>query len=156
MRQTYIVTYDVCDAKRLRKVFKTMKGYGEHLQLSVFRCELSHRELVELRALLGGIIHHDKDQVLFVDVGPEEGRGNTSISSIGRAYKVPRSDARSWCNRGVARLRAVRGATMPGERSQAARSLTSMEDIGTDWRLPRRSMGLSCAKASGHRSQLAL
>jgi CRISPR-associated protein Cas2 len=37
MRQGYIVTYDVCNPKRLRKVFKTMQGYGEHLQLSVFR-----------------------------------------------------------------------------------------------------------------------
>lgn len=89
MRQTYIVTYDVSDPKRLRKVFKTLKGYGDHLQLSVFRCELNRRELVELRALLGGIIHHDHDQVLFVDVGPEEGRGNTSISALGLAYDVP-------------------------------------------------------------------
>jgi CRISPR-associated protein Cas2 len=89
MRQTYIVTYDVSDPKRLRKVFKTLKGYGDHLQLSVFRCELNHRELVELRARLGGIIHHDQDQVLFVDVGPEEGRGNTSISALGRVYHQP-------------------------------------------------------------------
>jgi CRISPR-associated protein Cas2 len=89
MRQTYIVTYDVCDPKRLRRVFKTMKGYGDHLQLSVFRCELSHRELVELRARLGSIIHHGQDQVLFVDVGPEDGRGNTSISALGQAYAPP-------------------------------------------------------------------
>lgn len=89
MRQTYIVTYDVSDPKRLRKVFKIMKGYGDHLQLSVFRCELNHRELVELRALLGGIIHHDRDQVLFVDVGPTDGRGNTSIMALGQAYDPP-------------------------------------------------------------------
>ena len=89
MRQTYIVTYDVSDPKRLRRGFKAMKGYGDHLQLSVFRCELSHRELVELRARLGGIIHHDQDQVLFVDVGPQEGRGNTSITALGRAYDLP-------------------------------------------------------------------
>lgn len=89
MRQTYIVSYDISDPKRLRKVFKLMKGYGEHLQLSVFRCELTHRALVELRARLGGIIHHEHDQVLFVDVGPEEGRGSTSISAIGRPYEAP-------------------------------------------------------------------
>lgn len=89
MRQTYIVTYDVCHPKRLRKVFKTMKGYGEHLQLSVFRCELDHRELVELRARLGGIINHDEDQVLLVDIGPEDGRGSTSISAVGRVYTSP-------------------------------------------------------------------
>jgi len=89
MRQTYIVSYDISDPKRLRKVFKLMKGYGEHVQLSVFRCELTHRALVELRARLGGIIHHDQDQVLFVDVGPEEGRASTSIAAMGRAYKPP-------------------------------------------------------------------
>jgi CRISPR-associated protein Cas2 len=89
MRQTFIVSYDISDPKRLRKVFKLMKGYGEHVQLSVFRCELAHRALVELRARLGGIIHHDRDQVLFVNVGPEDGRGNTSISALGRAYKSP-------------------------------------------------------------------
>jgi CRISPR-associated protein Cas2 len=86
MRQTYIVAYDISDPKRLRKVFKTMKGYGDHVQLSVFRCELTHRALVELRVRLGGIIHHDQDQVLFVDIGPEEGRASTSISALGRAY----------------------------------------------------------------------
>jgi CRISPR-associated protein Cas2 len=93
MRQTYIVTYDVCDPKRLRKVFKAMKGYGAHLQLSVFRCELSHRELVELRARLGAIIHHEEDQVLFVDVGPQDGRAITSISAIGLAYDLPQRRA---------------------------------------------------------------
>ncbi|HEX3595030.1 MAG TPA: CRISPR-associated endonuclease Cas2 [Polyangiaceae bacterium] len=89
MRQTYIVSYDISDPKRLRKVFRLMKGYGEHVQLSVFRCELTHRALVELRVRLGATIRHDVDQVLFVDVGPEDGRGSTSISSLGRAYKPP-------------------------------------------------------------------
>ncbi len=89
MRQTYIVSYDISDAKRLRKVFKLMKGYGDHVQLSVFRCELTHRALVELRTRLGGIIHHRDDQVLFVDVGPEEGRGSGAISAMGRAYTPP-------------------------------------------------------------------
>ncbi len=89
MRQTYIVTYDVCDPKRLRKVFKLMKGYGDHLQLSVFRCDLDTRSLHELRGRLGSVIHHDEDQVLFVDVGPSEGRAATSIGAVGRAYRPP-------------------------------------------------------------------
>lgn len=28
MRQRYLVTYDIGDPKRLRKVFKLLKGYG--------------------------------------------------------------------------------------------------------------------------------
>ncbi|MEY4512541.1 MAG: hypothetical protein RLZZ450_4663 [Pseudomonadota bacterium] len=89
MRQAYIVTYDVSDPKRLRRVFRTMRGYGDHLQLSVFRCELNDRELVELRAKLAEVIHHEQDQVLFVDMGPAEGRGLGAIRSLGRAYQSP-------------------------------------------------------------------
>lgn len=89
MRQAYIVTYDVSHPKRLRRVFKIVRGYGEHLQLSVFRCELNDRELVELRARLAEAIHHEQDQVLFIDMGPAEGRGRDSIRSLGRAYKPP-------------------------------------------------------------------
>jgi CRISPR-associated protein Cas2 len=93
MRQTYIVAYDISDPKRLRKVYRLMKGYGEHVQLSVFRCELTHRLLVELRVRLGAIIHHGVDQVLLVDVGPEDGRAATAISSLGRAYSPPSRSA---------------------------------------------------------------
>jgi CRISPR-associated protein Cas2 len=93
MRQTYIVTYDIGDDRRRGQVFKALKGYGEHLQFSVFRCDLSKRELVELRTRLADIIHHSQDQVLFVDVGPSEGRGATSINSIGRIYIEPERNA---------------------------------------------------------------
>lgn len=89
MRQAYIVSYDVCNPKRLRKVFKIMKGYGEHLQLSVFQCELDERELVEVRAKLADVIDHGRDQVLFVDFGPAEGRARSAIRSVGRAYTPP-------------------------------------------------------------------
>jgi CRISPR-associated protein Cas2 len=89
MRQTYVISYDVSDPKRLRKVFKTMRGYGDPIQLSVFRCELSRRELVELRGALAKIIHHGEDQVLFVDVGPADGRAVTSFASLGRPYLHP-------------------------------------------------------------------
>ena len=89
MRQTYVVSYDVSDPKRLRKVFRMMRGYGDPIQLSVFRCELTRRGLVELRTALAAIIHHDEDQVLFVDIGPTEGRAETSFASLGRAYLHP-------------------------------------------------------------------
>jgi CRISPR-associated protein Cas2 len=89
MRQAFIVTYDICDPKRLRQVFKVMLGYGEHLQLSVFRCELDRRELVELRTRLSHIVKHDEDQVLFVDIGPVDGRGAGSIAYLGLPYVPP-------------------------------------------------------------------
>jgi len=86
MRQTYVVTYDICEAKRLRRVYRVLLGYGEHLQYSVFRCELSAREVVELRERLGRVIHHRQDQVLFVHLGPSDGRVREAFATLGRAY----------------------------------------------------------------------
>ena len=86
MRTSYIVTYDISDDKRLRKVFKTMRGYSDHLQYSVFECQLTRMDLVRLRAELAEIIHHKEDQVLFIDIGPAEGRGDRVITSLGKAY----------------------------------------------------------------------
>jgi CRISPR-associated protein Cas2 len=89
MRNAYIVTYDIADPKRLRRVYQLMLGYGEHVQLSVFECELNPRELLEVRHALGEIIHHGQDQVLFANLGTVEGRGSESITSLGRPYVDP-------------------------------------------------------------------
>jgi len=86
MRQRYIVTYDICEPSRLRKVFKLMKGYGEHLQLSVVRCDLSRMSLAQMKAELNEVIHAQQDQVLIIDVGPTEGRGEEVFESLGKAY----------------------------------------------------------------------
>jgi CRISPR-associated protein Cas2 len=86
VRKSYLVCYDICDDKRLRRVFKVMRGYGDHLQYSVFECQLRKLELVELKMELAAIIHHDQDQVLFVDLGPAEGRGDRVITALGKPY----------------------------------------------------------------------
>ena len=93
MRQMFVVSYDISDPKRLRRVFQLMRGWGDHLQLSVFQCELNAREVVELRVQLDAIIHHDEDQVLFINVGPVDGRGSRSIESLGRPYMYPERHA---------------------------------------------------------------
>ncbi len=66
----YFVSYDISDSKRWRRVFKTMQGYGEWLQLSVFQCRLRRENLAEMIAQLDGMIHHGHDHVLIVDLGP--------------------------------------------------------------------------------------
>jgi CRISPR-associated protein Cas2 len=52
MRNVYLVCYDVADDKRLRKTYKTMCGFGDPLQYSVFRCELSAVERQSLKESL--------------------------------------------------------------------------------------------------------
>lgn len=86
MRMSYLVCYDISDEKRLRRVFKTMRGYGDHLQYSVFECQLTPMDLTRCRNDLSKIIHHDADQVLFVNLGPAEGRGDRVITALGRPY----------------------------------------------------------------------
>lgn len=88
MRNSYLVCYDISDDKRLRRVFKIMRDYGDHLQYSVFECALTPRDLVRLKAELTEVIHHSEDQVLFVDLGPAEGRGERVITALGRPYTV--------------------------------------------------------------------
>lgn len=86
MRNTFLVCYDISDDFRRGRVLKTMKGFGDHLQYSVFECQLNATDLARCRHALGQVIHHKDDQVLFVDLGPAEGRGDRVISAIGRPY----------------------------------------------------------------------
>ena len=90
---TYFVTYDICDDDRRARVFGIMKGAGEHVQYSVFRCELTDRAKEELIADLLPVIHAGEDQVLFVDLGPSTGRAATCISSLGLPYEPPKRGA---------------------------------------------------------------
>ena len=76
MRNTFLVTYDICDDKRLRKVFKAMRDFGDHLQYSVFECQFTPIDLASCRHVVGEIIHHGEDQVLFIDLGPPRAAAN--------------------------------------------------------------------------------
>ena len=93
MRKAYIVSYDIADPKRLRKVFKLLHGFGDHIQLSVFRCELSDADRVRLIARLTELVHHKADQVLVIDLGLADKKdGDRRIKSVGRPY-VPKERA---------------------------------------------------------------
>ena len=72
-------------------MFKTLGGFGEHVQLSVFRCDLTPPRLVRLTTLLDLLIHHDEDQVLFVKVGKSSERVLTAFTILGRphAFRLP-------------------------------------------------------------------
>lgn len=83
----WIVTYDIRDPKRWRRVFRAMKGRGEWLQLSVFQCRLSRRGMVELRAAIAGIVKQDEDHVLFLDLGPADAV-KPRVSALGKSFEA--------------------------------------------------------------------
>lgn len=87
MRSCYIVSYDISSPQRLRRVHRTMRGFGEPLQYSVFRCNLSPSERVLLLEALTPLINHREDQVMLINIGPADGRSLESIETLGRAMR---------------------------------------------------------------------
>lgn len=83
--RAYIVTYDIADSRRWRRVFKTMNGFGEWLQLSVFQCRLSKRRRAELETRLRDLIKVGQDHVLVIDIGPAD-KTDIAVTSIGKTY----------------------------------------------------------------------
>ena len=59
-----------------------MRGYGVHLQLSVFECNIDDQQEVRLRTTLKRILHPTDDQVLFIRIG----QSATAITALGRPY----------------------------------------------------------------------
>jgi CRISPR-associated protein Cas2 len=86
MEHLFIVSYDVSEPKRWRKVYKTMRGYGEWVQLSVFQCRMSKTRLLQLEAALGEIVNQHEDHVLFLDLGPADAV-KPRINSIGKPFQ---------------------------------------------------------------------
>lgn len=81
----YIVTYDIADQKRWRRVFRTMKGFGRWLQLSVFQCRLTGRRRADLGAALERLIHHKEDHVVILDLGLAD-EVDLRVESIGKNF----------------------------------------------------------------------
>ncbi len=82
----FIVTYDIADPKRWRRMFKAMHGYGEWLQLSVFQCRLSPLRRAELETRLRELVKNGEDHVLLIDVGPAD-RIELAMESIGKTVQ---------------------------------------------------------------------
>jgi CRISPR-associated protein Cas2 len=83
--RTYIVTYDIADDRRWRRLFKIMHGFGEWLQLSVFQCRLSRRRRAELETQLRELVKTGEDHVLLIDVGPAD-KMDLAVASIGKIF----------------------------------------------------------------------
>ena len=64
VKHWYLVCYDIRDPKRWRKAYKLLQGYGESLQLSIFRCWLSQREREKLRWELEKILASEDNLLL--------------------------------------------------------------------------------------------
>ena len=86
-RKRYLVAYDVADDKRRNQVFRTLSGYGDRAQYSVFFCEVNPRELAELRGKLHRTIHDSEDRVMILKLGAATQPLETDLQCLGKPYR---------------------------------------------------------------------
>ncbi|MBK9120447.1 MAG: CRISPR-associated endonuclease Cas2 [Phycisphaerales bacterium] len=85
MRRCYLVCYDVRNDKRLRRIHKLMKAYGEPWQYSVFYCTLKAIDRVRLENAAREILNLKEDQLLIVDLGSNEEAAREAATTLGPA-----------------------------------------------------------------------
>ena len=85
-RRVYLCSYDVAEDKRRTKLFELLKDHGEHVQYSVFLCSLTVMEVKRLSTCATEIIHQEEDQLLVIDIGPDDVDWTTSLSCLGKTW----------------------------------------------------------------------
>jgi len=88
-RTRYLVSYDICDPKRLRNVHRVVSDFGYPMQYSVFICDLDAIELIWLKEEVGSVMNHSEDSVAFINLGPPEERGSRCFSFLGVTKTLP-------------------------------------------------------------------
>ena len=83
-----VISYDIVNDKRRTKVMKLLKGYGTHVQYSVFECDLSPPQLQALKGKLSALIdlHADSVRFYFLDIAAV---GRIKIVGVGQVSSDP-------------------------------------------------------------------
>ena len=81
----YMVTYDISDPVRLRRVERIMTNYGSRVQLSVFFCDLTQQSRARMKQQLSQCILDRKDSVMIVDFGYVDASRKWPIEYLGQA-----------------------------------------------------------------------
>ena len=89
-RTRYLIAYDICNPRRLRRVVKIMEAYGQRLQYSVFLCDLSQSELLSWRSEIVPELVQVVDSMVLIDLGPP---GFRPVETIGTPRHLPSSGA---------------------------------------------------------------
>lgn len=72
MKQLYVIAFDVCDPRRLRKVATCLEDVGLRVQHSVFECFLSRPDLNRLIRRLCRKIAPEEDKIMVFPLCPKD------------------------------------------------------------------------------------
>ena len=70
VRTVYLICYDICCPRRLRKVHRFLLGYKTGGQKSFYECWLTRQELQAVRAHLTELIDETEDRVHIFQLDP--------------------------------------------------------------------------------------
>ncbi len=90
-RHRYVIAYDIADPRRLRRVCTLMEDHGWRLQYSVFVCDLSQAELVDLEVAVNQILDLAVDSIVRIDLGSTA--APVPIVTTGRHRGIPSGGA---------------------------------------------------------------
>lgn len=68
VEQTYLIFYDIADAKRLRRVHKICKCYGLPQQYSVFEARMSRRKYLRFLREITPELKQSEDQLVCMPI----------------------------------------------------------------------------------------
>jgi len=72
MKLFYVVSYDIGDDRRRRKVMQTLEDFGARVQYSVFECRLEAAQLAELKKRLKPHVRAPADSIRFYPLCAED------------------------------------------------------------------------------------
>jgi CRISPR-associated protein Cas2 len=88
-RRRWLVAYDICDDVRLRRVHDIVRSHGDRLQYSVFLCDLTAIEKINLKTELRDVLNQHADSVVFIDLGEPDRHGSAAIEFMGKSQHMP-------------------------------------------------------------------
>lgn len=80
-RHLHIVSYDISSDRRRVKVAKTLLGFGQRVQYSVFECYLDRKEVLLLQTRLMKVVDAAQDNIRIYELCDSCER---RVESIGR------------------------------------------------------------------------
>lgn len=88
-----VIAYDIPNDKRRTKVMKLLQGYGDHVQESVFECDLAAGTFRQLTQRLQKLVELNEDNVCFyhlclADVGRIERHGVPRVTPLVGQCKI--------------------------------------------------------------------
>jgi CRISPR-associated protein Cas2 len=90
MVKRYLVSYDIADPERLRRVYGVVKTMAQRVQDSVYEALLTERELVLLEKRIADVMNQKEDQVLFIDLGAGDRETLSEVKTLGVPWRLER------------------------------------------------------------------